>query len=456
MKRIIALLLCISMVFCMAACKNEEEQKKTDYKGTDVAIKTENFSFNMAEVTYIFNRYYQEFAEENAQYLSFYGIDKTKSLKEQQYTQDTTWFDYFLDLSVSYIEELILFCEGAKKTGVTISEDDKKNIDDIINKYVEEAEGNDYKIDEYVALAYGEDVTIDDIKSFMEKEQLAINYYNSLIDNYVFSEADEDKYLSEHPDEFYYVDYMSYTFDEAKDRDAMMNARELAATVGEEGYYSYIDTYENEVLSLEEDKKKGAILNDYQLKDGELGEWAFSAEIGDKYVVENGAKGVYVVYMLVKRPAIQDYTIRDIRYICLSKKTYSTNEDAKNKANEIIENWVENGQSAEEFGNLAKKYSNDDSTKENGGICEGVDRANSILDAEGEKWLFEEAQVGDYRIFKGEEMYYIVYYEKEGRIQWRANAADSLSLAEYVKDTDKLKAEYKVEQIKEVLNAIDE
>ncbi len=457
MKKILALITVIAMLFTFASCKDQgDDPQVTGAKPEDVVVKSENFSFNLAEATYIFNRYYIEFCNENAQYMSFYGIDKTKSLKEQMYTEDTTWFDYFLNQAEVYMHELLLYCEAGKAEGKELSEDDKKEIQDIIDQFYDEAEGNGYTIEELVHTLYGEAVTIDDISSFMVKEKLAFNHYNDMLESYEYTEAQEDDYLSKHPDEFYCVDYVTYTFDEDNDRDALYNAKELKETVGADDFYAYIDNYEANVLSLEEDKREGAEEHKYVLKDGDIGEWAFAAEIGDKYMEEDGAKGLYTVYMLTAKPFLQEYTTRDIRYLCLTKDTYQTNEKIKDKAASILEKWEESDKTPEAFGKLAKTYSEDESTKETGGYCPYVDKSNTIMDDEGIKWLFEEAQPGEVKLFKGDEMYYIVYYEKEGKAQWRTAADDALGEADYIKDTEEMKEKFEVESIDDILQQIDE
>ncbi len=463
MKKIIALMLALAMLVCVfASCKNGGEGENTPSESVspkEIAMKTENFSVNLAEATYVFTRYYIDFYNENYNMMSYYGIDTSGavSLKDQYYTESdkTTWFDYFLNDAKAYMHEILIFCEASKAAGNTLEKDDIAEIDEIIKEFETNAKGDGMTTNEYVKKMYGEDVTIDDIRSFMEKEKLAFKLYNSMIDGYTFTADEQDKYLSENPDMFYYVNYVSYTFDEDDDRDAMYNARELKATADADAFYAYIDNYETEVLSLSEDMKKGASETKYYEKqDDELGKWAFSAKVGDKFVKEDAAKGLYTVYMLTGEPALQDYTTRDIRYLCLTKATYQTNEKTKAKAQDILDKWEESEKTPEAFGELCKKYSEDESTKEAGGVCLYVDKSNSILSDEGITWLFEEAAEGDVKLFKGNEIYYILYYEKEGEVQWRAVANDAMANDAYAKDMEKIEADHSVTSIKDVLNAI--
>ena len=121
MKRIIALLLVLVMaVTAMAACaKDEGEIMGADekYSADDIVMKTENFSYTRGEFSVIFYLYVNEFFS-SQEAVDFYNIDVNTSFKDQIYYQDTTWFDYFKDISVSYMETVLVRCEGAKAAGI--------------------------------------------------------------------------------------------------------------------------------------------------------------------------------------------------------------------------------------------------------------------------------------------------------------------------------------------------
>ncbi|MBQ7835803.1 MAG: peptidylprolyl isomerase [Clostridia bacterium] len=462
MKKFLAVIALVAILLtAFVSCKGNENNTDSTVgaKPDDVAMKTENFSINLAEATYIFNRTYIEFANENYQFMNYYGIDKEKSLKEQMYTESngTSWFDYFLNDAKAYMHNILIYCEAANASGLSLTDEDNKEIDKIIEEYYTEAEGNGYTIEEFVSLHYGAIVKIDNIKTFMEKEKLAFKYYNGLVDGFEFTAEDEDKYFSEHPEEFYYVNYVSYTFDEDDDRDAQANAKELYATADSDAFYAYIENYEENVIKLEESKRKGATVTDFYVKEeGEFSDWAFSAKVGERYLKEDGAKGVYTVYMLTSEPAIQDYTTKDIRFLLLTKDTYETNEKTKRKAEEIIAKWEDGEKTAESFGKLASKYSEDDSSSDNDGFCPYVDMSIPVLTEESTKWLFEEANVGELKLFKGEGVYYIMYYEKESDVQWRVVANEALCQNAYNDEMTRINAEFTVTSLDDILEQIDE
>ena len=178
MKKFLAVIALVAILLtAFVSCKGNENNTDSTVgaKPDDVAMKTENFSINLAEATYIFNRTYIEFANENYQFMNYYGIDKEKSLKEQMYTESngTSWFDYFLNDAKAYMHNILIYCEAANASGLSLTDEDNKEIDKIIEEYYTEAEGNGYTIEEFVSLHYGAIVKIDNIKTFMEKEKLA-------------------------------------------------------------------------------------------------------------------------------------------------------------------------------------------------------------------------------------------------------------------------------------------
>ena len=144
MKRIIAMIAAVAMLLCLAGCKNDAD-KNNDGEKVNVeekVLQSENFSFDLGEATYLFERYFIDFYNNNAQYISFYGIDIEKSLKEQEYTKDVTWFDYFAEQAETYMNELLVFCEAAKASGKELDENDVAEIDSIIKEFEDEAEAD--------------------------------------------------------------------------------------------------------------------------------------------------------------------------------------------------------------------------------------------------------------------------------------------------------------------------
>ena len=137
------------------------------------AIYTENFSVSQNMFNYIFMTQYSNFVSQNSSYLSSYGLDTSKSLKEQTFGEDgKTWYDYFEDLAVDQATQLLLYCEEANARDIELDDEDKTNIDEQIATI--KAQGASYvSVNAYIAANYGEGIKLKDIKKVLELSLLA-------------------------------------------------------------------------------------------------------------------------------------------------------------------------------------------------------------------------------------------------------------------------------------------
>ena len=75
-----------------------------------VAMKSENYEVSSAMMNYYFNTLYQNYS---GTYSSL-GLDTSKPLTEQKYTEDQTWHDFFMNLAKSNVRQLLVLAEAAK------------------------------------------------------------------------------------------------------------------------------------------------------------------------------------------------------------------------------------------------------------------------------------------------------------------------------------------------------
>lgn len=435
MKKITAILLVICMLLPLCACKKQPQdpQQQNGPSPDEVFMSSANFSISLAEATYVFYESYNNYYSANADNISFLALDKDQSLKIQSYSEGKTWYEFFLDDAKEMTRWVLLYCEAAKAAGYEIDDSVKneaKKVTDSIKQFA-----NDYAYDpaQYIKEQYGDVVTEETIRTYLEKYFLANKFYNELEKTYSFTEADEDAYRAANPDKFTYVNLVAYTMRESQDREASANAKELLATKTAEEFYDYIEKYEADVIEQE----IGVDKYDYFANSGnELSKWAFSAKVGEKYLHSDSLGGVYTVCMLVTEPAVQEYNVRDVRVIVLDADRYSSMETALSRTDEVIKKWQEGDATAESFGALAKIYSADQNA-ENGSAYSDVDKSFEYLTDEAEKWLFEEAKEGELKKFEFDNGYFVLYCEKEGRVQWRVLASDYLIEEKYYSDLKK-------------------
>ena len=186
------------------------------------AMKSENFRVTQNMMNYYFQSQYSSFVENNKAYLSYYGLDTGKSLKDQTYSTDadgnvTTWFDNMMNSTVEQVKEILVYCEEAEARGITLDEEDMKAIEDEL--YMYDIYGQLYGTDKnaYISMMYGKGMRESDIKKALELSTLA-SKCSSLIGDEILDGITDEHIIKEYEtntDEYDQVDYIYYTFDVA-------------------------------------------------------------------------------------------------------------------------------------------------------------------------------------------------------------------------------------------------
>ena len=186
------------------------------------AMKSENFRVTQNMMNYYFQSQYSSFVSENSAYLSYYGLDTGKSLKDQTYSTDAdgnvvTWFDTMMDSTVEQVKEILVYCEEAEARGITLDEEDMKAIEDEL--YMYDIYGQLYGTDKnaYISMMYGKGMRESDIKKALELSTLA-SKCSSLIGDEILDGITDEHVVKEYEtntDEYDQVDYIYYTFDVA-------------------------------------------------------------------------------------------------------------------------------------------------------------------------------------------------------------------------------------------------
>lgn len=466
LKRLLAAFFATVLVFSLVSCEKDKEENKDEdndevqsYTAQDIVMESENFQITRAEFSYQFYRNYRDFVLLNEDYMEYFGFDTTASLKEQAYSEEMTWFDYFAEPSLEYLRQILLLCEGAKAAGMELEEEDLSQIDsefESIETYVQDYE---YDLEDFITTLFGTDVTLDTIRSFLEKDRLAYKYRDVIVGDYNFSEEDLTAYLDEHTDDFYFIDYLSYTFDEDTDAAAAESAESLAAVTDAASFEAFVRTYETTTLEKAEDEVDLSALSSEYIRrdeDSAFSEWAFGgAQVGTTYVDKDEVDGIYTVYLLTRAPYLQDYVTKNFRYVYMTLDTYGTYDKALERANELLDTWRAGDANADSFGELAYNYSEDATTAQIGGLQEDLGMAPSKFPDSVVDWLYDPArQAGDVDVIRGEDAYFIVYFEGDGQIEWESEARAALTEEAFVADIDALDEIYETTVYEEVADSL--
>lgn len=467
MKKTISLLLCLVMLVSFASCEIGKKDTDDLPEGTidpaAVVMSTENYSVTNAELCYLFSNYYatQLTQAQNAygtQYkdylLAYSGIDVDKNLKSQTTPDGTgTWFDYFVEYVESEATDVLLFCEYARENGIELDKSEISDIDSIISQIESASVSNSCTVAELYGDATGmTDLTV--IRSYYDKYFLANKAYEKLCDTYEFTDEEIDEEFKSDP-EYGFVTYLAFTFESNGENITvdMVKARgdDIASASSETEFIEKAkDCYENVVTANKDDadpfdadslKKKNIPYSEGT----EYLDWMFGgAKAGDAKAIYSSDGVSCTIYYLISAPVEVEYDTKSVRHILFQSSSYSSVEDCKNKALEVLDEFNADPTS-EHFAELVKKYSEDTASVETGGLYENIRLDQTVADFE--NWAFDETRKsGDTGLVLSSYGYHIMYFVGNGIhvAEGHEKAESALMAAKYVADHEILETKYPV------------
>jgi len=437
----------------------------------EVAVESENFEVDGAMMAYFFNNQYQNYAD----YISYFGIDTSKSLKDQKSVFGGTWFDYFMELTCNYTKELLALCEAAKAAGYELSEEDEKSIDDTIAQMEMYAAMYGYTFDQYLVMTVGAGIKEKDVRNAMELTTLATAYATEYQESLNYTKEQCEEYYAENVDDFDSVDMLMFTITRSdfaeKDEDGKVTgdleeagkkaeefARRLAGATTEEQFKAIAKEYLVDVKGEKEeniDKTLGAMSYEDELKTSsahkeQVLEWAFSAEAAtcNIFTEDDEAKSelYYNVYYLASAAGRDETPTRNIRHILFNFDSYATEEEAKADAEKIYAEWEAAGFTEEKFLELNKANNDDTGSVENGGLYEKVAPGDMV--DEFDAWLFDAARKeADHGLIETEYGWHIMSYVGESDVTvWQRTADETLRENDFRALLDKYEASVEINE----------
>ena len=138
------------------------------------------------------------------------GFDQTVPLNEQIYDAETgeTWADYTAKTVEEQISFLVKAYNEGIKAGVTVFEEQQKNIDSIIDSLEVEAKELFVDIDDYAGYTYGDYVGEKTVRKILEMSYIAQNYYEYFVVNNDLSQEEYENFFESNKSKFISVEYL--------------------------------------------------------------------------------------------------------------------------------------------------------------------------------------------------------------------------------------------------------
>ena len=422
---------------------------------------------NKVEFDYQYNLTKNNYITQYGSYLTYFGLDTSKDLSTQMYSDTLTWQDYFEQNAVESLKQNKALMAEAKAAGFTYDTTDEYNTFKETIKTSAASAGISEK--EYVRSIYGSYATMGRIEEYVKNDMVMNAYYQKLQEDNAPSDDEIQSYYEENKATYDSVDYRLTTIEadlpteptELADPVEETAADTTGTTDGTAATDSTQDTAyqpsDAEIAKAMEDAK--VLADDAEktvAKDGEahenekkssvnylISDWLFddARKAGDTTVITNDNSHCYYVVAFEKR-YLDETPSADVRVIIPT-------EDKTGE--EILEEWKSGAATEDSFAELCKKYTQDTSAVENGGLFEQVTKTG--MTEELSNWIFDNSrQAGDTVAITVSDTSYVLYYIGQDQPEWKINIKNTLvsdTMSQHMQD---ITADVTVEDPKGKLN----
>lgn len=422
---------------------------------------------NKVEFDYQYNLTKNNYITQYGSYLTYFGLDTSKDLSTQMYSDTLTWQDYFEQNAVESLKQNKALMAEAKAAGFTYDTTDEYNTFKETIKTSAASAGISEK--EYVRSIYGSYATMGRIEEYVKNDMVMNAYYQKLQEDNAPSDDEIQSYYEENKATYDSVDYRLTTIEAdlpTEPTELADPVEETAAdTTGTTDGTAVTDSTQDtayqpsdaEIAKAMEDAK--VLADDAEqtvAKDGEahenekkssvnylISDWLFddARKAGDTTVITNDNSHCYYAVAFEKR-YLDETPSADVRVIIPT-------EDKTGE--EILEEWKNGAATEDSFAELCKKYTQDTSAVENGGLFEQVTKTG--MTEELSNWIFDTSrQAGDTVAITVSDTTYVLYYIGQDQPEWKINIKNTLvsdTMSQHMQD---ITADVTVEDPKGKLN----
>lgn len=400
---------------------------------TATAATINGEKYTAAEVNYYFQNYYTNWVNQNYYYLSYIGLDTTADLRDQTYSDDQSWFDFFMEQTLDYMTSVQALNDAAAEEGFTWDDEMQADYDSSLEALKSTASSYGYTEKQYLGMIYGSTMTEKVYQEQLKRSLLAQYYSQDHQDNLTYTEDELTAAYNENPNAY---DQVSYQY---------VRINGAAATTDEDG--NEIEVTDEMTAQAMADAKATAdqLYADWQAggdleqladdaglsvtsaeagtySDSVVMNWLFDSarQAGDTAVLEDTDGSAYYVVGFNER--LHDYHPINVRHILIQPEDSELSSDdegyeadveakdaeAKQKAEDLLAQWKAGEATEDSFAELAKENSTDSNAAQ-GGLYEDVTLGTMV--SEFEDWCFDPArQSGDTGIVKTTYGYHIMYF----------------------------------------------
>ena len=443
-------------------------------KNTVAAVIGEH-EINSVEMSYYYsdllnttyNNWASTYGDSMSVYIGLMGLDISKPLDQQNYSDGTTWADYFVDTALSTAQRDYLLSDLAKAEGFSLSDESKATLDQTFENLPAFATLYGYtNVDNYLRGMYGPGSSLETYREYAERSALAADYYDAYEQNLVIDDAAIRAYEADKYDEFssfsyanYTISYSSFlaggtedengnvTYSEEENEAARAAAKaaadafpvcasedELNAAIAALPYNQDKDVTCNvstNVLYKYTNNNVRQWLTDSSRKDGDFTIVPNESTTTDENGVETTVISGYTAYVFLGRND-NLRPLANVRHILFNFEGGTTNENgtvtysddekaaALAEAEALLELYEMGEMTDAAFAELATANTDDTSSAANGGLYEDITPEQGIYVESFTNWATDPARkAGDTGIIESTYGYHVMYYVGDDEMTYR-------------------------------------
>ena len=425
-RRSNALYIAIAVIFVIVGIVVTVANSKVIERSAD-AVTIGNETYTAADVSYFYNTIYSSFVSKNSYYLSVYGLDTSKSLKEQDCPiNGSTWYDYFRDQALESLKSYALLAQKAEAEGFDASEEVEQSVQETLSDLDASAASAGYTRAQYIKAVCGPLVNEKVFERNIRMIALAQAYSNSYSDSLSYTSDEVQAAYDADPKSYQSVDIEYILFSSGAGSDATDEEKAQLLDEAKQKAETALSRYaQGEAFDAIGEDMEGSYAHVAYAANGssDMLTWAFddARQAGDTTVAAYGETGYYAV--LFHSRSRNDYHTVSVRHILV---------DSEEKANELLQQYNDGEQTEDAFAALAVANSTD-SNASSGGLYTDIYRGQMV--SEFEDWCFDSSrQPGDTGIVQTSYGYHVMYFVSTNENPyWYVQAETSLKSSAYNK-----------------------
>ena len=423
-RRSNALYIAIAVIFVIVGIVVTVANSKVIERNAD-AVTIGNETYTAADVSYFYNTIYSSFVSKNSYYLSVYGLDTSKSLKEQDCPiNGSTWYDYFRDQALESLKSYALLAQKAEAEGFDASEEVEQSVQETLSDLDASAASAGYTRAQYIKAVCGPLVNEKVFERNIRMMALAQAYSNSYSDSLSYTSDEVQAAYDADPKSYQSVDIEYILFSSGAGSDATDEEKAQLLDEAKQKAETALSRYaQGEAFDAIGEDMEGSYAHVAYAANGssDMLTWAFddARQAGDTTVATYGETGYYAV--LFHSRSRNDYHTVSVRHILV---------DSEDKANELLQQYTDGEQTEDAFAALAVANSTD-SNASSGGLYTDIYRGQMV--SEFEDWCFDPSrQAGDTGIVQTSYGYHVMYFVSTNENPyWYVQAETSLKSSAY-------------------------